>query len=138
MKKQDILHYIGEKQYLVVYFYPKDNTPWCTLEAKDFSALQKDFFDLGAGILGVSKDSDLSHKKFIEKHQLNLTLVSDEDLSLHHEFWTWGEKKNYGKTYMGVIRSTFLLDAQGNILKAWKNVRAKGHAQRVLAYLQTL
>ncbi|PID34605.1 MAG: peroxiredoxin [candidate division SR1 bacterium] len=138
MKKQDVLQYLDGKDYLVLYFYPKDDTPGCTVEAKDFSCLQGEFSALGVAILGCSKDDEASHNKFVAKHQLNLTLISDEDLSLHKELGTWGEKKNYGNTYLGVIRSTFLLDKDGNIVKEWRNVRAKGHAQRVLDYVKII
>ncbi len=136
MNKQDLLPYFWEANYLILYFYPKDNTPWCTVESKDFSCLQQDFSDLGVALLWCSKDSEQSHQNFITKQDLTVNLLSDEELSLHKEFWVWGEKKNYGKTYLWVIRSTFLLDKQGNIVKEWRNVRAKGHAQRVLGYIK--
>lgn len=138
MDRQDILPYISGHKYLVLYFYPKDNTPGCTLEAKDFSCMKQEFLDLGVLILGVSKDSEQSHNNFIEKQDLKITLVSDEDLSLHKLFGVWWEKKNYGKTYLWVIRSTFLLDQSGTIVKEWRNVRAKGHVQRVLDFIKIL
>ncbi len=138
MKKQDLFAYYWGKEYLVLYFYPKDNTPWCTLEAKDFSCLRQEFLDLGVSILGCSKDTEDSHNNFLEKHNLNLTLISDEDLSLHKLFGVWWEKKNYGKTYVWVIRSTFLLNAEWEIIKERRNVRATWHAERVLKYLQSL
>lgn len=89
MDRQDILPYISGHKYLVLYFYPKDNTPGCTLEAKDFSCMKQEFLDLGVLILGVSKDSEQSHNNFIEKQDLKITLVSDEDLSLHKLFGVW-------------------------------------------------
>jgi thioredoxin-dependent peroxiredoxin len=94
----------------LLYFYPKDDTPGCTLEAQDFTRLVPDFAELGIQIVGVSKDSEVSHAKFCNKYDLGLTLISDEDGSLHEQFGIIGEKKNYGKVYIGVIRSTFLLD----------------------------
>jgi peroxiredoxin Q/BCP len=94
----------------LLYFYPKDDTPGCTLEAQDFTRLVPEFAELGIQIVGVSKDSEVSHAKFCNKYDLGLTLISDEDGSLHEQFGVIGEKKNYGKVYIGVIRSTFLLD----------------------------
>ena len=119
--------------YTLLYFYPKDNTPGCTLEATDFSRLQKDFENLGVEIIGVSRDSEASHEKFATKHDLSIWLISDTDESLHNQFGVIWEKKNYGKTVIGVIRSTFLLDSKtGKILLEWRNVKATGHAERIL------
>ena len=127
------------KKYTILYFYPKDNTPGCTLEAQDFTRLKADFEALGVEIFGVSKDSEASHENFCAKHGLGITLISDPDGVLHEKFGAIGEKKNYGKTYIGTIRSTFLLDsATGEIVQEWRNVRAKGHAERVLAELTDL
>ncbi len=95
----------------LLYFYPKDNTPGCTLEAQDFTRLKNDFAKLGIQIIGVSKDSEASHEKFTSSCHLGIELISDTDGSLHEEFGVIGEKKNYGKVYIGVIRSTFLLDS---------------------------
>ena len=119
----------------LLYFYPKDDTPGCTLEAQDFTRLVPDFAKLGIQIIGVSKDSDASHEKFCNKHSLGITLISDESGELHEQFGVIGEKKNYGKVYVGVIRSTFLLDQSGNIVKEWRNVKATGHAEKVLREL---
>ncbi len=119
----------------LLYFYPKDNTPGCTLEAQDFTRLVPDFAKLGIQIIGVSKDSEASHEKFCNKHSLGITLISDESGELHEQFGVIGEKKNYGKVYVGVIRSTFLLDQSGNIVKEWRNVKATGHAEKVLREL---
>lgn len=115
----------------LLYFYPKDNTPGCTNENKDFSRLKNDFAQLWVTLIWVSKDSIQSHKNFIEKQELWVDLISDPDLVLHNEFWVYWEKKNYGKTYMWVIRSTFLLNKQGEVLKEWRNVRAKWHGDRI-------
>ncbi len=129
---KDLLSF-SEKTLL--FFYPKDNTPGCTVENKDFSCLVNDFEKLWITLIWVSKDSIDSHKKFIDKQDLKIDLISDPDLSLHKELMAYGEKKNYGKTYMWVIRSTFLLDKEGNILNEWRNVRAKWHAERILKEL---
>lgn len=123
--------------YTLLYFYPKDNTPGCTVEAQDFSRLVHDFATYNVQIIGVSKDSHQSHCKFIDKHSLTITLVSDEDLLLHKKYGAWWEKTMYGKTYEGVIRSTFLLDSLWNVLYSWKNVRAKWHAASVLDYVSS-
>ena len=120
----------------LLYFYPKDNTPGCTLENKDFSCLLHEFKQLGIVLIWVSKDSIESHRKFITDHDLQIDLISDPDLELHRALEAYGEKNNYGKIVMGVIRSTFLLDKKGNILHQWKNIKATGHAQRILKELQ--
>ena len=118
--------------YTLLYFYPKDDTPGCTLEATDFTRLVPDFAELGIQIIGVSKDSEVSHAKFRDKCNLGVTLISDEDGSLHEQYGVIWEKKNYGKVYIGTIRSTFLLDQSGKILKEWRNVKATGHVEKVL------
>jgi len=123
----------GEKTLL--YFYPKDNTPGCSNENKDFSRLKADFTQLGITLIWVSKDSVESHKNFIQKQELTIDLISDPDLVLHNELWVYWEKKNYWKTYMWVIRSTFLLNKDGKILQEWRNVRAKWHGDRIYKLL---
>ena len=128
--------YKGKK--IVLYFYPKDNTSGCTLEAIQFSELKDEFEKINSVIIGVSKDSLLSHKKFIEKHNLKVELVSDEDISIQEHFDVWKLKKMCGKEYMGTVRSTFILDDEGNILKEFRNVKAKGHAVKVLEALKEL
>ena len=117
----------------VIFFYPKDNTPGCTTEAKDFSALKEEFGKAGVRLLGVSKDSAKKHQNFIAKHDLSVDLATDaQDGGLSDVLGVWGEKKNYGRTYMGMIRSTYLLDEKGQILRVWPKVRVKGHAEEVL------
>lgn len=116
----------------VFYFYPKDDTPGCTIEAQDFTRLQKEFTKLGFKVFGVSKDSVSSHKKFIEKCDLGIPLLSDTEGTMVEDYSAWGEKKNYGKIYQGIIRSTVVTDSEGNVIKHYPNVRAKGHAERVL------
>lgn len=120
----------------LLYFYPKDDTPGCTLEAQDFTRLKAEFASLGVQIIWVSKDSDASHEKFCGKYSLGIELISDESGELHEQFGVIGEKKNYGKTYIGVRRSTFLLDSTGEILREWRNVKATGHAEKVLKEIQ--
>ncbi len=125
-------------QWVVIYFYPKDDTPGCTTEAKDFTDLYQEFSQLGAKILGVSPDSGKAHCKFIDKHNLSLTLLSDPEHTLIEAYGAWRLKKFMGKEYMGVARSTFLISPDGIIAYAWPNVKAKGHAQAVLQKLQEL
>lgn len=125
-------------QPVVVYFYPKDDTPGCTTEAKDFSALGAEFATLGARVVGVSKDSVAKHGKFAAKHDLSVALVSDAEGDICERYGVWGEKSMYGKTYMGITRATFLIDAQGRIARLWPKVTVKGHADEVLAALRAL
>ena len=116
----------------LLFFYPQDNTPGCTVENKDFSCMIDDFQKLWITLIGVSKNDSDSHKKFIREQNLQLDLISDPELILHKELWAYWEKNNYGKIVTWVIRSTFLFNKQGNILQEWRNVRAKGHAAKVL------
>jgi peroxiredoxin Q/BCP len=125
-------------QWLVLYFYPKDNTPGCSTEAIDFTALSPQFQQLNAVILGVSPDSAKSHCRFIEKHNLTIQLLSDPDHQLAEIYQVWGLKKFMGKEYMGIKRSTFLIDPQGNIAYIWSNVKVKAHAEAVLKKLEEL
>ena len=118
---------------LVLYFYPKDDTPGCTTEALDFTALAKDFAKAGAAVVGVSKDTMARHEKFAAKHTLGVTLASDEDGATCEAYGVWVEKQNYGRTYMGIQRATFLIGPDGKILRIWPKVRVKGHAEEVLA-----
>ena len=120
----------GEK--VILYFYPKDSTPGCTKQACDF----RDNFDrlktLGYRIIGVSKDSSKSHSNFINKHNLNFELIVDQDIELHNLYGVWREKMNYGKTYLGVSRSTFVIGLDGNFEFVGYNVRATGHVERLM------
>ena len=123
----------------VIFFYPKDNTPGCTTEAKDFSALKGEFEAAGCALLGISKDSTKKHQNFIAKHDLTVDLATDaEEGGLSDELGVWAEKRMYGKTYMGMVRSTYLLDAEGKIARIWPKVKVKGHAEEVLAAAQVL
>ncbi|WP_414577261.1 thioredoxin-dependent thiol peroxidase [Anabaena sp. CCY 9402-a] len=125
-------------QWIVIYFYPKDDTPGCTTEATDFTALHQEFSKLGAKVLGVSPDSGKAHCKFIDKHNLSITLLSDPEHQLIEAYGGWRLKKFMGKEYMGVARSTFLISPDHIIAYTWPNVKAKGHAQAVLNKLQEL
>lgn len=129
--------YKGKK--LVVFFYPKDNTPGCTTEAKDFTALKSEFDKAGIELLGVSKDSPKKHQNFIAKHDLTTPLATDaEEGGLSDALGIWAEKKMYGKTFIGMVRSTYLVDADGQIARAWNKVKVKGHAEEVLEAAKAL
>ena len=112
-------------KWIVLYFYPKDNTPGCTTEACDFTEKLPEFDDLNAIILGVSADSPKKHQNFIAKHSLDITLLCDEDTSMMQEYDVWQLKKNYGKEYMGIVRSTYIINPQGEIAAAWEKVRVR-------------
>ena len=124
--------------WLILYFYPKDNTPGCTTEAIDFSQKQAEWENLNVKILGVSPDSVKSHRKFIEKHSLALQLLSDPDHQVAESYGVWGLKKFMGKEYMGIIRSTFLIDPSGNLAQVWPSVKVKGHVESVLSKVKEL
>lgn len=128
---------LSESPKTLLYFYPKDNTPGCTTEAQDFTALKQAFESLGVHIVGVSRDSVESHKQFTVSCALGIDLISDTSEALHHAFGVIGEKNNYGKIAVGVIRSTFLLDNLGKVIKEWRNVKATGHASKILQSLQS-
>ena len=132
-KEYTLADFKGQK--IVLYFYPKDNTSGCTLESKDFTCLKDQYAEKGYKIIGVSKDSVKSHKNFITKQELDLLLLADTDQELIKAFDVLKEKSMYGKKYMGVVRSTFILDEEGNITKEYRNVKAKGHAESLLAEL---
>ena len=121
---------------LVLYFYPKDDTPGCTVEANEFTALAGEFAAAGVTVLGVSRDTVKSHCKFRDKYGLKVALLSDPELTIHNAYGAWGEKTMYGKKVEGVLRSTFVIDGRGVVVKAYPNVKAAGHAAKVLADLQ--
>ncbi len=121
---------------LILYFYPKDDTSGCTKEAQEFSVLASQFANAGAVVVGISKDSEKSHGKFITKYDLKVALGSDESGAVCEAFGVWVEKSMYGKKYMGIERSTFLIDAQGKIVQLWRKVKVPGHAAEVLAAAQ--
>ena len=123
-------------KYLVIYFYPRDNTPGCTNEAKDFSKLYKEFKKLNCEIVGISKDTIESHKKFISKFKIPFHLLSDEKIIALKKYGAWGEKSMYGKKFMGIKRTTVLINLKGKIIKIWNNVKVKDHAKEVLNCLK--
>jgi thioredoxin-dependent peroxiredoxin len=125
-------------RWVVLYFYPKDDTPGCTVEACDFTAGLKDFEGLEAKVLGCSRDSPESHRKFIAKYKLKIELLSDPDHVVLEKYGAWGEKNNYGKISMGIIRSTVIIDPEGKIAHHWPKVKAQGHADAVKAKLEEL
>ena len=122
---------------VVIYFYPKDDTPGCTVEAIDFSKLKNKFSKLNTKIFGVSKDTIEKHKKFINKHNLTIDLISD-DGSICEKFGVWIEKSMYGKKYMGIERATFLFDDNLKLINMWRNVKVKGHVEEVLSFIKNL
>jgi peroxiredoxin Q/BCP len=123
---------------VVLYFYPKDDTPGCTREACDFRDMRGMFAKAGAEILGVSGDSVASHDKFAAKYELTFPLLADPDHQVATAYGVWGEKKNYGRTYMGITRATFLIDKEGRIARVWPKVKVDGHADAVLSALGEL
>lgn len=125
-------------KWTVLYFYPKDDTSGCTLEAKDFSCSVEDFSKVGAAIVGVSPDPADSHMMFIGKHDLKVKLLSDEDHKVMESFGVWKEKSMYGKEFMGVERSTFLLDPELKVRKVWRKVKVEGHVQEVLGTIRSM
>ena len=118
--------------WFVLYFYPKDNTPGCTIEAKAFSTQLKKFKKLGCEVIGISRDSIKSHLKFIDKIGINHPLISDEDEAICNYFETLKEKSMFGRKYMGIVRSTFLIDPNGSIVHSWCKVKISGHVEEVL------
>ena len=127
-------HYAGS--YVVLYTYPKDDTPGCTAEACSFRDQSEEITMTGAVILGISKDSVASHKRFKEKHNLNFTLLSDPEHALIEALGAWQEKVNYGKRYMGIVRSTFVFDPQGRLIKVWPKVSPKTDGEEIAAFLR--
>jgi len=119
------------KRKLVIYFYPKDNTPGCTTEAIDFTAAVKDFDKANTSIIGVSADSVKKHENFIEKHNLGITLLADETHEMLHAYGVWVQKKMYGREFMGIERATYLIGTDGKIEQIWRKVKVKGHVEAV-------
>jgi len=123
---------------VVLYFYPKDDTPGCTKEALEFTALADEFEALNTIVVGISKDTVKKHEKFKTKHDLNVILVSDADGTVCEDYGTWVEKKMYGKTYMGIERATFLIDGDGAVVTEWRKVKVPGHVDAVLEAVKSL
>ena len=126
----------NKNKFLIIYFYPRDNTPGCTNEAKDFSKLYKEFKKLNCEIFGISKDSIKSHQKFISKFKIPFQLLSDDKIIALKKYGAWGEKSMYGKKFMGIKRTTVLINPKGKIIKIWNNVKVKDHAKEVLSCLK--
>ena len=131
-----LTHFSGRP--VIVFFYPKDDTPACTNEAISFSALSDQFTALNAVLIGISADNVKSHDKFIKKHNLTVILGADEEKSVLEAYGVWKEKSMYGKTYMGIERTTFLIDGNGKIARIWEKVKVAGHAEDVLAAVKAL
>ena len=135
-KQARLSDYLGK--YLVIYFYPKASTPGCTTESCDFTELFPQFSDLNANILGVSIDSLKRQENFKTKYDFAFDLIADTEEQVCNYFGVIQEKKNFGKTYMGIVRSTFVIDPQGVLIKQWRNLRVKGHAQGVYDFIESL
>ena len=125
-------------KYVVLYFYPKDDTPGCTIETIDFNKLLSKFKKLDCEIYGISKDSIKSHDKFRDKYKIKFDLLADEELKVLKKYKVWGKKKFMGREFMGTNRTTFLIDKKGKIIKIWKNVKVKDHAKEVLETLKDI
>ena len=125
-------------KYVVLYFYPKDDTPGCTIETNEFNKLLPKFKKLQCEVYGISKDSLKSHDKFRDKYKIKFDLLADEELKVLKKYKVWKKKKFMGREFMGVVRTTYLLDKKGRILKIWNNVKAKDHAKEVLETLQQI
>jgi len=124
--------------YVIIYFYPKDNTPGCTLETNDFNKLLPKFKKLNCEILGISKDNLKSHNKFRDKYKIKFDLLADEEIKVLKKYKVWAKKKFMGREFMGIVRTTFLIDKKGKIIKIWNNVKVKDHAKEVLETLQNI
>ena len=125
-------------KYVVIYFYPKDDTPGCTIETNDFNKLLSKFKKLECEVYGISKDNLKSHDKFRDKYKIKFDLLSDEELTVLKKYKVWGKKKFMGREFMGVLRTTFLIDKKGIIIKIWDNVKVKDHAKDVLETIKNL
>ena len=125
-------------KYVVLYFYPKDDTPGCTIETNDFNKLFSQFKKLECEIYGISKDNIKSHDKFRDKYKIKFDLLSDEELKVLKKYKVWGKKKFMGREFMGIIRTTYLIDKKGKIIKIWENVKVKDHAKEVLETLKNI
>jgi len=132
----DLSQYL--EKLLVIYFYPKDNTPGCTVEARAFRDLNRKLEKMGARVVGVSKDSFRSHQNFKKKLGLNFELLSDPEHKLQEAFGVWQEKRMMGRNYWGAVRATFLVDKKGKVLKVWPRVKPQDHAQEVLNYVESI
>ena len=124
--------------YVIIYFYPKDDTPGCTLETNDFNKLLPKFKKLNCEILGISKDNLKSHNKFRDKYKIKFDLLADEEIKVLKKYKVWAKKKFMGREFMGIVRTTFLIDKKGKIIKIWNNVKVKDNAKEVLQTIQNI
>ena len=125
-------------KYVVIYFYPKDDTPGCTIETNDFNKLLSKFKKLECEVFGISKDNLKSHDKFRDKYKIKFDLLADEEIKVLKKYKVWAKKKFMGREFMGIVRTTFLIDKKGKIIKIWNNVKVKDHAKEVLETLQNI
>ena len=125
-------------KYVVIYFYPKDDTPGCTIETNDFNKLLSKFKKLECEVYGISKDNLKSHDKFRDKYKIKFDLLADEELTVLKKYKVWGKKKFMGREFMGILRTTFLIDKKGKIIKIWENVKVKDHAKDVLETIKNI
>ena len=125
-------------KYVVIYFYPKDDTPGCTIETNDFNKLLSKFKKLDCEVYGISKDTLKSHNKFRDKYKIKFDLLADEELTVLKKYKVWNKKKFMGREFMGIIRTTFLIDKKGKIIKIWDNVKVKDHVKEVLETLKSI
>ena len=128
----------NKKKNIILYFYPKDDTPGCTIETNDFNKLLPKFKKLNCEILGISKDNLKSHDKFRDKYKIKFDLLADEEIKVLKKYKVWAKKKFMGREFMGIVRTTFLIDKKGKIIKIWDNVKVKDHAKEVLETLQNI
>ena len=135
-KEYSLKNSIGN--YVIIYFYPKDDTPGCTIETNDFNKLLPKFKKLNCEILGISKDNLKSHNKFRDKYKIKFDLLADEEIKVLKKYKVWAKKKFMGREFMGIVRTTFLIDKKGKIIKIWNNVKVKDHAKKVLETLQNI
>ena len=135
-KKYSLKNSLGK--YVVLYFYPKDDTPGCTIETNDFNKLLPKFKKLNCEIFGISKDNLKSHNKFRDKYKIKFDLLADEEIKVLKKYKVWAKKKFMGREFMGIVRTTFLIDKKGKILKVWENVKVKDHAKEVLDTLSNI
>ena len=135
-KNYSLIDSLGK--YIVIYFYPKDDTPGCTIETNDFNKLLSKFKNLNCEVYGISKDNLKSHDKFRNKYKIKFNLLADEEIKVLKKYKVWGKKKFMGREFMGIIRTTFLIDKKGKIIKIWNNVKVKNHAKEVLKTLKNI
>jgi len=135
-KNYSLIDSLGK--YIVIYFYPKDDTPGCTIETNDFNKFLSKFKSLNCEVYGISKDNLKSHDKFRNKYKIKFNLLADEEIKVLKKYKVWGKKKFMGREFMGIIRTTFLIDKKGKIIKIWNNVKVKNHAKEVLETLKNI